>query len=57
MQVQYGRLHYLVEFELPAFPHAGNDFIQPKTYRLTYIQPCLILNADDATKKLVEFLR
>jgi hypothetical protein len=27
----------------------------PKPYRLTCIQPCLILNAKDATKKLVEF--
>ena len=55
MQVQYGRLRYIIEFELPAFPHAGNDFNQPKTYRLACIQPCLILNPGDATNSLVEF--
>ena len=50
-QVQYGRLRYIVEFELPAIPHAGTDFSQPKTYRLACIQPCSILNGE----QLVEF--
>jgi len=50
----HGHWGYIIEFELPAILHAGNDFNQPKTYQLACIQPCLILNAGDATMELVE---
>ena len=55
MQVQYGRLRYIIEFKLPAIPHAGISFREPKTYRLACIQPCLILDPGDATSTLVKF--
>ena len=54
-QIQYGRLRYIVSFELPAFRQAGGPFNQPKTYRLAYVQPCRIAHPGDATNDLIEF--
>lgn len=54
LQVLYGRLRYIVEFEFPAFPRAGADFAVPKMHRLACIQPCKLLNPGDATIQVVE---
>ena len=53
-QTQYGRLRYIIVFDLPPFPRAGDGFTQSKTYRLACIQPCHISSPGDATLQLVE---
>jgi len=54
LQVQYGRLRYIIVFELPALPRAGPPFSQSQTYRLACIQPCQLSTPGDATVEFVE---
>jgi hypothetical protein len=54
-QITYGRLHYVVVFELPALPIAGQTFSLPTIYRLACVRACRGLFGRDATAEIVEF--
>lgn len=53
----YGRIRYILVFELPAFPAAGDDFRHPKVYRLACIQRCHITSDQDTPIELIETTR
>lgn len=48
LQVQYGRLLYILEFEMKPFPEAGPEFEDYTTHRLAYILPCRQIDEDTA---------
>jgi hypothetical protein len=54
-QVMYGRLLYIVVFELPVVRNAGLDFKTPTSYRLACVRSCKLHQIGDATADLVEF--
>ncbi|PVF91703.1 hypothetical protein CPB86DRAFT_718977 [Serendipita vermifera] len=54
-QIMYGRLLYIVVFDLPVVRNAGQQFSQPTTYRLACVRACKLRQAGDATAELVEF--
>ena len=57
-QAQYGRLLYILEFDMKPFPEAGPDFDDYTTHRLAYILPCKLIDKEgrgDSTKGLIEF--
>jgi hypothetical protein len=55
-QLMYGRLLFLVVFNIPPVSNAGRLFSMPTKYQLAYVRGCRLLHPGDATLETVEFV-